>query len=131
MRRSFADIKKEARGRVHDHLRVSAIYLPSPYTAGQPVTIRPHEKWDALGDMQGTSMNYAEMTETKPKLIFLVSEVAMPERLAIVSIAPGFAFMVDATDPVDGITITAHCSRMTATQIASYFPDGQPIPEPL
>lgn len=120
----FRKLKDEARGVLHDTLRVRALYLETRDATPVPVNVRVHSKWGALGDMKGTSYHFAEHVEQQPKIMFLVSEVAEPKRNAIVSVAPGEAYILDHRELPDGITVTAPATRMPANEA-----EGLPLPE--
>lgn len=122
---SFRDIKREARRGLHNALQVPALYLVATGDAANPwaitpISVRVHSNVKALGDMAGTNFHYAETQEIIPRVIFMRAEIAMPERLAIVSVAAGEAYCIDNAMPPDDITITAEVSRVTnAVQLAA------------
>jgi hypothetical protein len=146
------DIKDTARGKLHEAMHRPALYLvtnpayvtpvvdPSipPYIGGVLVPgsdpaeytyptkkIREHYSFTELGDMKGTNFSFAERQETKPRLIFLNSEFATPpERNAIVVFDEDTAYRIDNRLPVDGITTTCECLRLSASELA-----GLPVPD--
>jgi hypothetical protein len=122
--RSVRDIKKRARGDVHDRMRVAALYLETPSSFPVPCFVRVHTKFAALGDMKGTSFDYAERLDTTPKLIFWREDGIEPQRNAIVSVEPGEAYQIDHVSPPDGQTITATVVLLEAEDAA-----GLPVPE--
>lgn len=120
------DIKRKARTKLHRAMQVAGLYLFDDDDP-KPVSVRVHYDFRALGDLAGTSYNFADRQETMPKIVFLAAEVA-PVRGAIVSVEAGEAYRVDNVLPKDDLTITAEVLRMTASEIAKEFPTGQPVP---
>lgn len=111
--RSFRDIKSAARQALHGIMEVPAYYITDrddPDTFLE-VTVRPHTKFKPLGNLSGTDS--AEIEAITPRIIFMRDQVPMPEVNAIVSIAPGEAYYVDAAKEPDGISITATVVPMT------------------
>lgn len=134
---TFRDIKATARAKVHSTMQVEALYLvanPDYVSPGDtptedpyietPVNVRVHSGKIALGDMKGTNFHFAERTEENPSIIFLVSEIAAPERNAIVSVVAGEAYRIDYVEPTDNLTVTAKCLRLNASEAADL-----PVPE--
>jgi len=113
-------IKDKARARLHDRMRVeSYCYVGGPDTAPTTVWLRVNSKDEALGDLAGTSLAYAERRETVPKLIFLAEEHD-PQRGSVYAVGPEEAYKVDTVDPRDGITVTVIASRLTKKEAALY-----------
>lgn len=112
-------------------MQVPAFYIADPAVPGvyTTCTVRVHTKQEALGEVAGTSFDYAEKHEFIPRLIFLVDEVPEPERGGVVTITDPVtgdleAYMIDNRLPKDGITVTAEVTVMTASQYT-----GLPFPE--
>jgi hypothetical protein len=103
-------------------MQVRALYVAD---GADPVIcyVRVHTKADALGDMRGTSMGYAERQEIVPKLIFWREEVD-PDNSAIVVISAEEAYRIDNVIPKDGPTVTVEVVSLSATQRA-----GLPVPQ--
>lgn len=122
---SWRDTKNVARRVVHDTMRIPAIYISTGTSPVEtPVLVRVLERWDAQGDLQGFDFATAERKATTPQIIALVEELT-PRRLGVFSVALGEAYKVENTDPVDGITITASCHRITDQAVLA----GLPLPE--
>lgn len=123
---SLRAIKAQARRDLHEAMRVPALYLPEwpgdPADA-IPCHVRVHTRFEALGDMVGTSLGYAETRETTPKLIFWREEVE-PVGGSVVSVEIGEAYRVSTVDPKDGLTITAFVAPLSAAESV-----GLPVPE--
>ena len=77
----------------------------------------------AVGDLAGTSLAYAERAETIPKLIFLVAD-HIPSRNNDYIISATEGYRVDTIEPIDGITVTAVCTRIKSQEISLYTPPG-------
>jgi hypothetical protein len=81
----FRDKIARARGTLHDHMSVPALVyarpefpiIPSdPLTIPETtqVTVRVHDSPMMLGDLKGTNLSYAEVSDNSPRIIFLASE---------------------------------------------------------
>lgn len=120
----FRDILRRGRRDVHKHLHVAALYIESADAEPVPCTVRVHKHFAALGDMKGTSFDYAEREEVTPKLILWREELPEPRRNAIISVEAGEAYMIDHIGEPDDLTITATVTRMSQSDAA-----GLPVPE--
>ncbi len=119
----FRDIKRQGRQRLHQAMGVPALYIPVQGATPVPCTVRVHSKFAALGQLSGNSGD-AERAEAEPKIIFLASEVPTPRVNGVVSVEPGEAYRVAASDPVDDITITAKVTRLSVKDAT-----GLPLPQ--
>jgi hypothetical protein len=119
----FRDILRRGRRDVHQHMHVAALYIVEG-AEPLPCTVRVHNKFLALGDMKGTSFDYAEREDITPKLILWREEIPQPQRNAIISVEAGEAYQIDHIAPPDDLTITATVIRMSADDAA-----GLPVPE--
>lgn len=117
---------REARRSLHSYMSEAAIaYMPVTAPATPTlinVTVRIHEKFQALGDLKGTSFHYAEVEDNTPRIVFLRSEIT-PQRNMIVSVEAGRAYRVDHVLPPDDITVTAKIVRLRAEDTV-----GLPVP---
>lgn len=114
------DVKASARRLLHQAMKVGAFYIPDPEADPLPdpiaCTVRVHTRQDALGNLQGTSLDYAERHETIPRIIFLGEEIAdQQQNGGVVTITDPAtlakeAYKIDNWFPPDGITITAEVS---------------------
>lgn len=123
---TLRDIKMRAREALHNAMRVRALYV----VEGQdPVIchVRVHTKADALGDMRGTSLGYAEHQEVVPRLIFWRDELD-PDNSAIVVVSADEAYRIDNVIPRDGPTVTVEVVSLSAAQRLG-LPVPQDIPE--
>lgn len=121
---TFREEMREARMDLHEAMSFTALYFDGDEPEKAiPVSVRLHEKWQALGDLKGTNFNYAELEAIPTKMIFLLSEIR-PVRNHIVSVAPGLAFHVDHLEEDDDITVTA-----SMVPISKKKTEGFPVPE--
>lgn len=119
---SFRDVKNAARLDLHQAMQVEANYYAGGAPA-VPITVRVHSKTKALGDLQGTSLTYAEVREDVTRLVFLNSQIT-PVRGAVVVVAADEGYRVDTVDPKDGITRLAEVVEMTAAELVAFPPPG-------
>lgn len=89
-----------------------------------PVSVRIQLESQPLGDLKGTNFHYAERDEPDPQIVFMVDEVPMPKRGAIVSVAAGEAYRIDSTLTPHDITVAARVLPLTAAETV-----GLPLPE--
>lgn len=128
MMASWRDQKNGARLTLHKTFKVDGFYFAAKGTLGLPVTVRPHLRWDAVGQLKEVA-GYAEVQSIKPKIVFLRSEVT-PANNALVYLAADEIYRVSNVLPVDGITVTAEVVRLTAKQIADPWQDGSQLQFP-
>lgn len=123
---TLRDIKMRAREALHNAMRVRALYVVE---GQEPVIchVRVHTKADALGDMRGTSLGYAEHQEVVPRLIFWRDELD-PDNSAIVVVSADEAYRIDNVVPRDGPTVTVEVVSLSAAQRLG-LPVPQDIPE--
>ena len=98
-------------------------YTGGPSGPSVELFCRVNSKINLAGDLAGTSLAYAESSETIPKLIFLVAD-HIPERGNVYSVEADEAYRCDHTEPTDTITITAICNRLTDEEAALFIPPG-------
>lgn len=121
---SFRAIKDTARARLHQGMKVETLcYAEGPTGPSVTVFCRVNSKDDAVGDLAGTSLAYAERTETIPKLIFLADE-HVPVKGNVYSVSAFEVYRVDHLEPQDGITITAVVTRVSKNEMSAYAPPG-------
>jgi hypothetical protein len=136
MGETFEQLKQRSRANLHSVIGRAALYLidnpdyvsptdtpTEPAYLITPCTVRLHTSFNAIGDAKGTNFHYAERAEIDPTMIFLVAEIAAPQRNAIVSFVTGEAYRVDHVEPRDGITIKCAALRLSAAEAA-----GLPTP---
>lgn len=121
---SLRSIKDKARARLHLRMRVETLcYADGPAGPSTTVYARVNSKDEAVGDLAGTSLAYAERRETIPKLIFLAAEhTPVKKNVYMVSATEGYR--VDSIDPQDGITITANATRLASQEVGNFTPPG-------
>lgn len=114
------DIKAQARGDLHLAMRVPIVYVEPNGTVHRDVHARVLSKFDAKGDMQGTSFNYAEAIEKTPKLIFWRSELDRPvlQRLGKVVVSSEEGYLLDTFEPPDNQTVTVMATPLKPSDVA-------------
>ena len=133
MAEPWRSIKRTARRVVHSTMQVPAIAIDS-LAAEHSVTVRVHDKQGVSGDLAGTNLNYAEVRERQPSLIFWRYQFE-PVRGMVVSVETGEAYRVDHLEPPDDTTIRALVTPLTnAETIGLPLPDAAgsvnyPLPE--
>lgn len=102
------EIKAKARGDLHLAMRVPVAYVAPGGAIHTGVHARVHSKFDALGDLQGTSLNYAERIETVPKLVFWRAEIDLPvlKQQGIVVVSATEGYRLNTAEPPDLATVT-------------------------
>lgn len=117
----FREIKQGARQQLHDTMKTPALYLDDADEIA--LTVRVHTQWKALGELKGTSFDYAELESIVPQIIFMRAQIESPVRNARVIISAEEGYFIDHTLPPDGISVTAKVRPMTAAQLV-----GVPYP---
>lgn len=121
---SLRAIKDTARARLHARMRVETLcYVDGPSGPSTTVWLRVNSKDEAVGDLAGTSLAYAERAETVPKLIFLAEE-HVPARNNVYMVSAYEGYRADYIEPQDGITITANATRLSSQEVGDFTPPG-------
>lgn len=102
-------------------------YGPLDGMVARAINVRVHTKFDALGDVKGTSFGYAERIETVPKLVFLREEIE-PVLHAVIVISAEEGYRVNVIEPPDGITRSAKVTVLTAGDLARYISPDEGLP---
>lgn len=123
---SFRDIKRKARRDLHSVMRVPALYIATPTDDPVPVFVRVHQSFNALGDVKGTNLSYAERQEITPRIVLMRDEVDAPVRDAVISVEAGEAYRIDHVLPADDISVTVEVIKMKTSETT-----GLPLPEAL
>lgn len=110
----FRTLKDQARRDLHAVMLIPALYRATPDDEWLEVNVRLLRRSTKIGGIPG--LEGATMVDLVPRMIFMRSEVALPTKNAIVSIAEGEAWRVGAADPADGITITCEVAPLPAAQ---------------
>lgn len=119
---NIRDIKISARLALHSAMSYGASYYATAAAVPLPITVRKHFKMVQNGDLKGTNLSYAEKEEEAQKLVFLRSEVAMPQRQALVILSATEGYRCGQTEKPDGITIKCDVTPLSAAEIAA-IPD--------
>ncbi len=121
-------IRAEHRGRLHKAMQVPANYYADEDAEAIPCTVRVHDARRLVGDVKGTSFDFAERHEDTPTVVFLISEFpdfSVVRRNGVVSVAADLAYQIDNLKPRDGITRTANCTILSETDAALYEPPAE------
>lgn len=126
---SLRDIKRTARRRLHDAMKVAVLYI-SPAAGAEPVLlhVRVHTKWAGTG-ASGASDDSPERQEVTPKILFMLDELAdqgvTPLKGAIISVERGEAYALDNAEAPDLISVKWIVSQIQSpVKLASL-----PVPE--
>ena len=118
-------IRAKHRGRLHEAMKVPANYYAVGSSTPIPCTVRVHDARRLVGDVKGTSFDFAERHEDTPTVIFLIEEFDdfdVVRRGGVVSVAADLAYEIDNVKPRDGITRTANCIILSESDAATYDP---------
>ena len=114
----WRDQKREARRVVHDTMGLDVWHYTAVGATPTPIRVRLHTKFTQIGDDR--SMGWAEIEAVKPRLVFMLSEIAAMgvtiNRGDTIYFQPGEAYNIDNTLPPDDITVTAETSRLSRKQ---------------
>lgn len=110
--------KREARRVVHDTMAFDVLHYAEAGATPTPVRARLQTKFAQIGDDR--SMGWAEIEAVKPRLIFMLDELAVAgvklDRNHIIYFQPGEAYNIDNLLPPDDITVTAETTRLSRKQ---------------
>ena len=122
----WRDLRQRARRTLHEVFKVPALYYGPAAVTPTGHFVRVHEKFDAVGDLAGTNMSYAEGMESMPRVLFL-DEAFKPARGAVVVISATEGYRLEYSDPKDDISFTAPAVRLTAEELTEFeTPDLYP-----
>lgn len=130
---SISRIKATARQALHSFMgRPAMLYLdPAVERDAAAITVRHHEKAAMVGDLAGTSLNYAESHDDQETVVFwceqlepLVGATASPPRGALVVLSATEGYWVDNTRTRYGQTVTAEVTPASEADLA-----GKTTPE--
>ena len=118
---SLRTIKAEARERLHRVFEVEA----RCFRAGDPshsesVTLRVHSAVVDTGDLPSSGLSFSERVDVSPTLVFLIGE-HRPIKANVYSVSETEAYRVDHVEPVDGITVSVVCDRLSELDAASWY----------
>lgn len=114
MKPTFRELKRQARGIVHETMAEPVLYLVGMSVVAVPVTIRLHTSIQALGAL-AKGEGYAAVDTITPRAVFLNSEV-LPVNGAIIITKDMGAYLLGNVLPKDDITTTAEVSLIPTNQ---------------
>lgn len=112
--------RQQARRDIHREASVPALYVVGN-NAPVAVSVRRQTHVTRTGDIPG--LETVEVSVETVFLRFLVDELPLPKRGAIVSIVAGEAYRIDHSLPQYGVTVDAAVTRLDAAEAA-----GLPLP---
>jgi len=112
------EIKAQARGDLHRAMRVPMVYLAPNGDEHRGYFCRIHSQNKALGDMQGTSLNYAERTEVVPRVLFWIDQMPPVSARGRVVISKTEGWRLNNADPRDGATVTWQATPIPVAELA-------------
>lgn len=74
---------------------------------------------EPIGSLTGSGATYAQRIEDKAKLVFLVEEHE-PARGTVYSVEEDLAYVVEAIEPREGLTVSARASRLSKVKARTY-----------
>lgn len=114
---TWRDIRRQGRRDVHHHMRVPAVYLPSPEQAGRRVDVRLHVRFP---DVEVQQPGGIVARDTAPRAVFDRTEVAKPNtRGGILAVSPVEIYKLALARPVDGDFVTIEVSPLSADECAA------------
>lgn len=119
---NWRDTVRAARARVHQTMRVRAVYVLRSGTVGTSVWVRIRFRHIESGlDDAGARLNDAEET-----VMFDMAEVAAPMVNAFVLVDATEAYVIRASDPPRLGYVQATVTRVSAAQAATLWSTGVP-----
>jgi hypothetical protein len=101
-------------------MRVPAFYY-APRSRTNPIfcEVRVHTKQAELGDLKGTSFNYAETAEVIPKIIFWHTEFT-PHQGGCFLVGQDEVYRIGVLEPIDGPTQTAQVALLGVPEARTF-----------
>lgn len=132
----WTDTKLKARQKVHETFAIDVVFYSSeaasPAVPDDVVSVRIHDKQKMVGDLAGTNLSYAEVSERPTVAILHLDDLAgrsLKRGVLLIGYdyyGNKFGFFVDVVDPVDGMTQTAQLSPLQPSDlVGKLFPDGE------
>jgi hypothetical protein len=114
------EIKAKARRDLHQAMQVPAYYFSPKTTVPSLCNVRVHNKYEAKGDVQGTSFRFAEVREDSPQLVFWADQVK-PEQHAAVMVSSTEGYRLNTVDPRYLQTYNVYVTALTVRELATYL----------
>lgn len=116
----FRTVKRNGNRDLHNAMKVPVIaYRGGTVSEALPINVRVHSKVADLGGLAGTSLQYADMRERSPKLVFDILEFA-PGTGDVISVDDTEVYRLGAIDPIDGEFQTGEAILLSKTQALGY-----------
>ena len=117
---SILDPLIRARQQLHDTMADNAIYIDTSQTTTQ-CTVRQHYNMVKQAKGSYPMSGDATMNDVASFLVFLVDQVPMPQRKALVIFSPSVGYAIGPAEYADRITVKAGVSRLSPNEIASAY----------
>lgn len=116
------DIRRKARGVVHERMSDPVIYLSSADATPLVVNARVHTRTTEIDVGDGAGPGFAQLLDTTPKIRFLRSEVSKPNaKTGFVLVSADEGYLIQHVRPPYGITIDAEVSDLDAARLAEWW----------
>ncbi len=120
---SIRDIKRFARGKVHEQMSLPLLYINSQNPTGILTRARLHKNDGLTGQLRGLAMKVVEAFEESPKAIFSNADLVIAgitlAKGAHISFLPSEAYRIENFYPQDDEYRTVELSRLTIEQSLS------------
>lgn len=127
MTTSFASYRErlaQAKRTLHDRMSLQGLVFryQTPPVAPENISVvrvRKFDKFERIGDLAGTTQNFAEFADNMPRILFETAEWEA-ERSDIVIIDATTGFRVDVPWPSDDGFMLTHVVRLTPSEMEGY-----------
>lgn len=133
MSSEIRDIRRKFRGDLHSRLGEPASVTVTGACVLQGITVRVHDKLREVGDIKGTSLEFAVLQENTPEIVFFLEQftdcnpsfvesgftsfrdVLARNTLIRLEDEDGIAFgyEIDNIQPIHGVTVNALVTRLS------------------
>ena len=121
----WRDTLRAARARVHQTMRVPAVYMLRADAEGTKVWVRPRYRKVEVGVDEGTS-GLPRIIDTADRILFDMTEVASPMRNAFVVMGADEAYVVTTLEPSRLGYVEANVTRLPDAKAAALWAAGKP-----
>lgn len=117
---SLRAVREAARRDLHETMRVPAFFYAPGVSDYVETFVRVHGKVQKLGDLKGTSFNYAETIEPVTKLVFWDADGVRPVNKSVIMVSAAEGYRVGVVEPSDGLETKAQVAELGATELTNY-----------
>lgn len=115
------EIRQLSRTALHRGMQRPAFYYDPKTLLPVPCLIRVHTKFEAKGDVQGTSFRFAERKEETPKAIFLRADGIRPQQYAVLMLSAEEGYRINNVDKPYRETVTVALTELPTKELADYL----------